>query len=508
MKLKTRFYLPTVALLVALVLPLLVSAAGSPGFLTPEAPYITLDPGVPAGSSLTAIISTGESVDGVLFEGIPDGLGLAPGPMAGTVDVYVNHEQSTVPFQNTADFQDASVTRWTLNVDTAGVLDGSVAISADNGYLRFCSAFMAGPEQGFSKYTFFTGEETNDIVNVPSAAPYGPDPALDPQRQGGYAVVLDTETGAFTQVAGMGRLNHENTVVIPGGWNQIATLSGDDTFSAPSSQLYLYLANHESHIWEDKGSLWAFRVTRTEAGPVDPTNPFNNANDYLDIQPGGNWQGEFIRVPKEIAQGLTDMAPQDALEQWSNENNVFQFIRLEDIAYNRDNPRVVYVADTGSTRIVPDPTTGRMMRGPSGTVGFADNGRIFKFVMNDKNPRKVDSFSVFADGDAPGSPEYVAFTSPDNLGTSTNSLMVQEDTSNAVIWRYDFTSGNWSIVASVNDPAGESSGIVNASDWFGPGAWLLDVQGHGRYVNEELQPNGVLLKRESGQLMLMVLPGS
>ena len=128
--------------------------------------------------------------------------------------------------------------------------------------------------------------------------------------------------------------------------------------------------------------------------------------------------------------------------------------------------------------------------------------------MNDKNPRKVDSFSVFADGDAPGSPEYVAFTSPDNLGTSTNSLMVQEDTSNAVIWRYDFTSGNWSIVASVNDPAGESSGIVNASDWFGPGAWLLDVQGHGRYVNEELQPNGVLLKRESGQLMLMVLPGS
>ena len=78
MKLKTRFYLPTVALLVALVLPLLVSAAGSPGFLTPEAPYITLDPGVPAGSSLTAIISTGESVDGVLFEGIPDGLGLAP----------------------------------------------------------------------------------------------------------------------------------------------------------------------------------------------------------------------------------------------------------------------------------------------------------------------------------------------------------------------------------------------------------------------------------------------
>ena len=137
----------------------------------------------------------------------------------------------------------------------------------------------------------------------------------------------------------MGRHNHENTVVIPGGWNQFAMLSGDDTFSAPSSQLYLYLANRESHIWEDKGSLWAFRVTGAGAGRLDPNDPFNGANDYLDIQPGDDWQGEFIRVPKQIARGQTGLAPQDALEQWSNENNVFQFIRLEDIAYDRNNPR-------------------------------------------------------------------------------------------------------------------------------------------------------------------------
>jgi hypothetical protein len=506
MKRSSRFRLLSLVLLAALMLPSLVSAAG-PGFQTPEAPYITLDADLPAGSSVTAIISTGESVDGVLFEGIPDGLGLAPGPMEGTVNVYVNHEQSTVPFFNTADMQDASVTKWTLDVATATVLAGAESISADNGFLRFCSAFMAGPAEGFSTYTFFTGEETNDIVPVPAGAPYGPDPALSPQRQGGYAVVLNTETGAFTQVAGMGRHNHENTVVVPGGWNQIAMLSGDDTFSAPSSQLYLYLANHESHIFEDKGSLWAFRVTRTGNGPVDATDPFNGANDYLDIQPGDDWQGEFIRVPKDIARGLTDLAPQAALEQWSNENNVFQFIRLEDIAYDRTNPREVYVADTGSTRIISDPATGRMRRGPSGTVGFADHGRIFKFVMNANNPRKVDSFSVFADGDAPGTPEFVAFTSPDNVETSASSLMVQEDTDEASIWRYDFATGSWSVVATVNDPDGESSGIVNASAWFGPGAWLLDVQGHGLYVDQEIR-DGVLYKRESGQLMLMIIPGS
>ena len=157
--------------------------------------------------------------------------------------------------------------------------------------------------------------------------------------------------------------------------------------------------------------------------------------------------------------------------------------------------------------MIPDPTTGRTRRGPGGTVGLADNGRIFRFVMNEKNPRKVDSFSVLADGDAPGSGVYVPFVSPDNIGTSANSLMVQEDAANAKIWRYDFSSGVWSVVATVNDPSGESSGIVDASAWFGDGAWLLDVQGHGLFVDQE-QIGNVLYKRESGQLLRMTIPGS
>lgn len=495
---------------VLMIAPSTASANG--GYLTPEAPYITLDPGAPAGSEVKAIISSGEEpfADDFVFEGIPDGIGIAPGP-GGTADVFVVHEQSTVPFAGRADFQDSSVSKLTLDTtpgaSLGAVLAAEVPIGPENGYLRFCSATMAGPDQGFSRYTFFANEETNDVVDVPSGAPYGPDPALDPQRQGGYAVVLDAASGEFTQVAGMGRHNHENTVVVPGGWNQIAMLSGDDTFSAPSSQLYMYLANHESHIWGDKGSLWAFRVTRTDDGPVDPTDAFNGANDYLDIQPGDDWQGHFIRVPKQIARGQTGVAPQDALEQWSNDHNVFQFIRLEDIDYDRNNSRVAYVADTGTTRVVPNPDTGRMTRGPSGTTGLADNGRIFRFEFDAANPRKVVSFSVMADGDAPNAPEFVGFTSPDNLGASANSLMVQEDTSNAVIWRYDFSAEAWSVVASVNDPSGESSGIVDASEWFGSGTWLLDVQGHGTFVDEQ-QIGDVLYKRESGQLMLMTIPGS
>jgi hypothetical protein len=479
--------------------------------LTPKGPYITLDPGVPAGSTVKAIMSAGEIVDGVRFQGIPDGIGIRPGPTANTVDVYLAHEESTVPFRGAADFQDASVNKLTLNTapgpDQGAVLAAEVAISADNGYLRFCSASMAGPAEGFSSYVYFTGEESNDIVDVPAGAPYGPDQSLAPQRQAGYAVALDTDTGAFTQVAGMGRLNHENTIALP-GYSRIVLLTTDDTFIAPSAQLYMYLAASQEQVFEDKGSLWAFRVDRTEDGQVKMNDPFNGANDYLDIQPGDDWQGEFIRVPEKIARGLTDIAPQDALEQWSNENNVFQFIRLEDLAYDKNDPRVVYVADTGATRVVHDPTTGRLTRGPSGTAGGADNGRIFKFVFDPHNPRKVVSFSVFADGDAPSSDVYVPFVSPDNVDTSANSLMVQEDTDEAKIWRYDFASGIWSVVATVNDPDGESSGIVDASAWFGDGAWLLDVQAHGYPPVDQEQVGDVLYKLEDGQLMLMTIPGS
>jgi hypothetical protein len=506
---RVRVWLFLSAIVLVVVLPAIVGA--NDGFLTTEPPAIMIDPGAPAGSEVKAIISVGDVVDGVLFEGLPDGIGITNGSESNTVDVYVAHEQTTVPFFGEADFQDGSVSKLTLNTtsgDSLGaVLEASVAISPDDGYLRFCSASLAGAAEGFAHPTFFANEEANDIVDVPAGAPYGPDPALGSQRQAGYTVALDTVTGVSTPIPGMGRLNHENTVAIPGGWNPFVILTTDDTFSGPSAQLYMYLANHESHIMQDKGSLWAFRVTRTDAGPVDATDPFNGANDYLDLQPGDDWQGQFIRVPKDIARGLTDEAPQDALENWSNDNNVFQFIRLEDLDYDRSNPRVVYVADTGRTRVIPDPTTGRMTRGPGGTQGFADNGRIFRFEINESNPRKVDSFSVLADGDAPGTEVFVPFVNPDNMGASTNSLMVQEDADDAKIWWHVFDDGSWTVVATVNDPDGESSGIVDASEWFGPGAWLLDVQGHGANVNEEVV-DGVLLKRESGQLMLMKIPGS
>jgi hypothetical protein len=64
------------------------------------------------------------------------------------------------------------------------------------------------------------------------------------------------------------------------------------------------------------------------------------------------------------------------------------------------------------------------------------------------------------------------------------------------------------VVATVNDTGGESSGIVDASEWFGPGSWLLDVQAHSTDIETLFVNTELTLKQEDGQLMLMNIPGS
>lgn len=515
---RRRFGAIAATLGLLLALPAASLGAGH-GFRTAEASYIT-----PTSSTTTVIplLTVGENagVPGFTFEGIPDGIGIAPVQGRGSlIDVYVAHEQSTVPFPpDTADHQDASVSRLRVDVSNPmdpAIVDASVPLGPEEGYLRFCSAFMAGPEHGFPHHTFLLNEEADSIVPVPAGAQYGPDPGLAPgMRQSGFAVYLDTRTGKYDNLPNQGRHNHENTVIVPGGWkNTVAALSGDDTFTFPStedlpnlSQLYMGLSQNWRQFQKDNSTLWAFRITGTDGGPVNPADPFNDANDYFEINTGDNWTGEFIPVPGDVARGETNLPPQEALERWSNENNVFQFIRVEDIAYDLRDPRVVYVADTGNSRLRESDTTGRLWRTGSSDPApkMSSNGRIFQLVMNASDPTKVDSFSVLADA------ADVGFAKPDNIDTSGNSLMVQEDNDNARVWRYDLWGGGWSVVATVTaDPTGESSGIVDASKYLGPGWWILDVQAHGIW-QETFPPRGdvVNVKREDGQLLLMHVPGS
>ena len=100
MALSVKRTLPLVAVLTLLAVAAPAPVSADTGWLTPEAPFVTLDPGVPAGSTVKAIISSGETLNGFMFEGLPDGIGIAPGP-GETANVFVAHEQTTVPFFGT-----------------------------------------------------------------------------------------------------------------------------------------------------------------------------------------------------------------------------------------------------------------------------------------------------------------------------------------------------------------------------------------------------------------------
>jgi hypothetical protein len=513
----------TLAAATALVASIAFStgATAATGYQTSSEPYIDLLDGV--GGEVVALINSGEEAYGTLFQGIPDGIGIAPGPNGrGYIDLYVTHEQSHVPFGGFADFEDSSVSRVRVDVASKSIIDLDVALPASAGFIRFCSAFMAGPAEGFAKHTFLVNEESNDQLPVPAGAPYGSDPSITPLRQAGYSAFLDTATGKYGTLAGAGRHNHENLVIVPGWKKGIVDLSGDDTFTTPStperpnlSQLYLSMASNANHFIKDDQALYAFRVTATNGGPVDPTDAFNDANDYFEIGVGADWKGEFIPVPDDVARGTTGELPQNALEDWSNANNVFQFIRVEDIAYDPDSPRTVYFADTGNSRLLESDQTGRLWRGPNnGNPAYMSSpGRIFKLEFNANDPMKVDHFTVLTEASS------IGMRSPDNIAVGHSSLMVQEDASNALIWQYSLSGGQWTKVAMANQPPAETSGIVDASAWFGAGWWAVDVQSH---INLVTDPNVLVWdgppgppvgetyqkRLEDGQLLLIRIDGS
>jgi hypothetical protein len=494
------------------------SAAAAP-FLTPQPSMLT----PLAGTQARPIITVGETVGPWRMEAIPDGISLRANEVnPNKIDVWLNHETSTVPFPYVAtgptaansqnDFDNAQLSHIQLDKATAGVLNGFYAIPSTFNYQRFCSNFLAGQAEGFDHPLLFVPEEASDFVNrTGNAWPAGPG-----AEQAGLAVVVDPDTDQSRPVYGLGRMNHENVVGVR-GYHHPVLLTGDDTFAAPSSQLYMYLALNSDEVWNDQGHLWAFR----SSSPA--------INDYGDLTPPMSVSGQFIPVPDNIADG-----DQTGLENWSNANNVFQFIRIEDLATDKNQSNVVYFADTGEPRAIPDPNTGRLARGSSSTQGPYMNGRIFKLVLDPQDPRNVLSLSILINADAGGYNNQSSLHQPDNVETTPTSLLITEDPGshnqynagqgpNARLWRYTFSTGAFTPVAMVNqsqDPAAkagawEFSGIVDASSVWGRGAFMIDVQAHSLWVQTAPGPDLTpppgpdwTYKREGGQLLALRIPGT
>jgi hypothetical protein len=557
-----------------------------PAMLAAAAPGVHVRPLLTVGDTLKS---------GYRFEAVPDGISVDTrwhggrhhrGWRASRVDLYVNHETSKVPFPyNTAaptaangenDFDNAQVSHLVLGRGSARVLSGSFAIASASGYQRFCSNYLATAREGFDRKILFTNEETPDYVlrQEDSWPPAIGDPS---EREAGVVVALDVRSGTHVPIYGMGRHNHENSVAIP-GFGHPVVLSGDDTFTSgpltdpndlaaklgPSqSQLYSYMARSTRSLLKDRGNLWAF-VSDTPG-----------VHSYYDVLPnsGATVTGHFIKVPKMVATGLkpdgtevkaADLGyplppndgswqrdlrsvapvgidgPQWVLEYWSQTHDVFRFVRIEDVAYDK-RPRmgnVVYIVDSGR---------GRALSSSLDTPNFrSTNGRVWKMVLDRHDPRKVTSLTVLVDGDDADVKTLGEIHQPDNVESTKRGLLVTEDPGSSQQFPAGSTDPNattarlWFVpiadpaaalvVASVDQSADggptdvdgrtpgnwgawESTGIVDASAAFGKGAFLINVQAHTLWVDQapgedndgDGQPD-FTYKREGGQLLLLRIP--
>ncbi len=257
--------------------------------------------------------------------------------------------------------------------------------------------------------------------------------------------------------------------------------------------------------------------------PLPPTN--------------GSWQTD-LRNP--VATGID--GPQWVLEYWSDIHNVFQFVRVEDIAYDKrpGMGNVVYIVDSGR---------GRRVDQSLDTPNFkSTNGRVWKMVLDPNDPTIVTSLTVAVEGDDSPVKTLAEVHQPDNIETTATGLLLTEDpgssqqftaaqqisdAANATtgrLWYVPFT-GTPEVVAKIDQSADggatdvdgrsagnwgawETTGIVDASAAFGPGAFLINVQAHTLWVekadgedNFGLAGPDFTYKREGGQLLLINIPG-
>ena len=234
-----------------------------PAMLTPLAPDATVEP----------IISVGDTVRDYRFESIPDGISFTRNGR-GTMDVYVNHETSLVPFPATrSDFTNSLVSKLRLNQHSAGVLRGDYvdrhdrttsgsartsspgrhrasSVSCSSRTRRPATSSCARATRGIRR----SSRWTSPPPNRPASSSRSTRRAARIARSTGWAATTTRTTSPCLATAIR------------------SSLSGDDTFDAPASQLYMFSARARDALERfDDGTLYAFVAD-------DP-----NVNDYGDF---------------------------------------------------------------------------------------------------------------------------------------------------------------------------------------------------------------------------------
>lgn len=487
----------------AVSLPAIVSAQS--GCYTGVKPYAVA---VSPDYAVQPLISVGERVPNTAdaskeyqMIGIPDGLGATKGKGNSTL-LYMNHELNTTvlsePNVGGPLNKGAFVSEWTLDANGC-VISGKRAYNtvvdeefgvtlpaaevgnAGRPFGRFCSGSLSFREAGFDRPIYLTGEESGGTGTFDS--------------RGGLGVaVFDGELHTLVK---MGRFAWENTLARPDAGEYTVVMGMEDGPATLDNQLYMYVgkknrakgASALSRNGLDTGKLYTF-VCDT---------PGQTGEDTFT---SGSITGHWVELPDQTSVSETD------LEAQSDAVGAFTFVRIEDGAWSKTDKNTFYFVTTGS--------------GAANVLG-----RAYQVKFDKKNILGTTKIEVLYNADTINAAGGDIGFAPDNMEASRNFLMIQEDGTSqsrpqyasrareGSIWRHSIRDGfaakrvvelnppgTVSVAPNTPPPAvsagvWETSGIIDASPFFGQDSWLFVVQAHSPTLAPV--PNSV----EDGQLLIM-----
>jgi len=419
--------------------------------------------------------------------GVPDGLGVHPND-DGTNTLFMSHEfaQSTTtePLLGGPQYRGSFVSKWILDSDGDPVSgeraydwvfmeNTFVGPAAEVGnstpaFGRFCSGSVAGPPQGFDRWMYFANEEDGAPITF--------------DGKGGLSVtIFDNEAHALPR---LGRFRKENTLVQPHHGQRTLIFSLEDGPATLDNQLYMYVGDKDrspgasvlARNGLDNGNFYVFRAL--DAG-------LNSERTFT----SGSVVGEWVQIPD--AENLTDAQ----LEGASDAVNAMTFVRPEDGAFNPNNVNEFFFVTTGSSGGADE--------------GVNELGRLYSLRLDSENPLNPATLTIVYNADTIIAEGGDIAISPDNLGTSSRYLMINEDghaesrpvlaakAREGSVWRFDLINNPHGVGVDVAtatrvaelDPPGrdgvpvgpgiwETSGIIDTSSLFGEDTWLSDVQAH------------------------------
>lgn len=451
-----------------------LDAGPGSGFLTPlEATLRPLRPGV----TVTPILSVGDTLypprpeDLVyVFYPYPAGLG-ARAAGNGLVEVYATHELGW-----DTGLGEARVSRLVLNQRTGGVLNADYLLDGNEDYTLLSSAALLGPREGFIGPTLLVGEASVD----------GP--------RHGVVGAIDVRGKTVTELPWMGHFRHGGTAVLRHSSGKLVAIE-TEAGSPGYSQLWMYVANSDSDLLAGRGRLHVLRADEPPFGPNTGYASMAARNRPL--------SGRF--VPCDNPDQLAVVRQPNELEARALSLGSLGFVRLQDVAVDPDRSDSFYFTDAGAFSPA-DPSTGRPVTG---------NGRLYRAELDPIDPTRLTRLEVILDGD-----EGDDIFRPDNIAANSDGIMIQEDPGvrglhPARILHYGTLTRRLEPIAECAErdaqgrllPQGtggvwKSTGIVDASEMFGDGSWLVTVQAPTEWTSSFRGSAGggqLLLLRASGR---------